>query len=137
MKIVIECEPKPPAMDLIPFTPRQSDNESAPTNTCSKIELKKVPIRLADKQFISDGSMILREQHEISSKLPQIGEILNATATVEPEEMVTSSGNTRLKGIVKLMFYMKTLRILPQTAIKNLCSGMLNLPFHTMSSLIL
>ena len=67
-----------------------------------KIELKKVPIRLADKQFISDGSMILREQHEISSKLPQIGEILNATATVEPEEMVTSSGNTRLKGIVKV-----------------------------------
>lgn len=101
-EIVIECEPKPPAMDLIPFTPRQSDNESAPTNTCSKIELKKVPIRLADKQFISDGSMILREQHEISSKLPQIGEILNATATVEPEEMVTSSGNTRLKGIVKV-----------------------------------
>ena len=46
--------------------------------------------------------MILREQHEISSKLPQIGEILNATATVEPEEMVTSSGNTRLKGIVKV-----------------------------------
>lgn len=101
-EIVIECEPKPPAMDLIPFTPRQSDNESTPTNTCSKIELKKVPIRLADKQFISDGSMILREQHEISSKLPQIGEILNATATVEPEEMVTSSGNTRLKGIVKV-----------------------------------
>lgn len=100
-EIVIECEPKPPAMDLIPFTPRQSEGENT-TNNCSKIELKKVPIRLADKQFISDGSMILREQHEISSKLPQIGEILNATATVEPEEMVTSNGNTRLKGILKV-----------------------------------
>lgn len=100
-EIVIECEPKPPAMDLIPFTPRQSEGENT-TNNCSKIELKKVPIRLADKQFISDGSMILREQHEISSKLPQIGEILNATATVEPEEMVTSNGNTRLKGILKI-----------------------------------
>ena len=62
----------------------------------------------------------------------------NATATVEPEEMVTSSGNTRLKGIVKVnVLYEDAADTSSDSNKKSVATGMLNLPFHTMSSLIL
>ena len=94
-----EVQPSLPVTDLLPFSPRQEKREDSATGT---IQFKEMPLRLADKQFVSDGSVILRGQHEISSKLPQIGEVLCANASVEPEEAVCTNGNVRMRGNLKV-----------------------------------
>lgn len=86
--------------ELQPFAPRTAapDIQSSTEN----IQLKKTSLRLADKHFMTDGSILVRGQHEISSKLPQIGEILRTIALVEPEEVYCSAGCMNLKGGVKI-----------------------------------
>lgn len=92
-------EPAPPLADLLPFSARKTDERSKSENA---VQLKKIPLRFADKQFCSDGSMILRGQHEISAKLPQIGEVLYVSATVEPDSASATDGNVKLAGNVKI-----------------------------------
>ncbi len=92
-------ESAPPLADLLPFSARQTDEQSKSENA---IQLKKMPLRFADKQFYSDGSMIIRGQHEISAKLPQIGEALYVSATVEPDSISATDGNVKLAGNVKI-----------------------------------
>lgn len=107
----IEEEPKteppkkPDFLDLLPFKPRdsrRSDSESSSPNPSNDIQLLKTPVRLADKQFTTDGSIIVRDQYEVPSKLPEVGEILLTHVSVEPEEAVTTDGNTRLKGTLRV-----------------------------------
>ncbi len=91
----------PPFADLLPFKSRQTEEKTA-NEAQNNIQLKKTPLRLADKQFSSDGSIIVRGQHEISSKLPRIGEVLCATASVEPDDASMEDGSVKLSGNVKV-----------------------------------
>ena len=100
--IEISAQPatRTPLADLLPFKTRQEEPEPAPAD--DSIQLQKTPLRFADKQFSSDGSIIIRGQHEISAKLPQIGEVLCATAWIEPDSAVASSGSVELGGNAKI-----------------------------------
>lgn len=97
---------KPDFLELLPFKPRGEQHIQREANTDNQkecdIQLKSVPIRIADKQLGTDGSIIIREQYEVPSKLPQVGEVLLTHVNVEPEEAVTSDGNIRLKGNLKI-----------------------------------
>lgn len=102
----MQTEPpkKPDFLDLLPFKTRSEKQETKPQakSASDKIQLKKIPIRLASNQINTDGSIIVRDQYEVPAKLPCIGEILLANVIVEPEEAVTTEGNTRLKGNLKI-----------------------------------
>lgn len=100
-----ESPKKPDFLELLPFKPRNDEQpvqQKPNVDKKSDIQLRCVPVRLADKQINTDGSIIIRDQYEVPSKLPQIGEILLTHVSVEPEETVTSDGNTRLKGNLKI-----------------------------------
>lgn len=95
-----ESAPEPPLADLLPL--RRGKGGECPPQKNAGIQLKKTPLRIADKQFTSDGSIIVRGKHEISGKLPQIGEVLCANASVEPERAVMADGCAELGGSVKV-----------------------------------
>ncbi len=102
-----ETPKKPDFLELMPFKPRGSseeqNSESEPsTGKKEDIQLKSVPLRISCNKFSTDGSIIVREQYEVSSKLPQVGEILLTRVGVEPEESITTEGNTRIKGNLKI-----------------------------------
>ncbi len=99
-----EYPPEPPVSDLLPFKGRKrgAENDAPAKEPNHNIQLQKTRVRLAEKQFTSDGSIIVRGKHEISAKLPQIGEVLCGTASVEPEKAVMTEGNADLSGSVKV-----------------------------------
>lgn len=101
-----ECEvnKKPEILDILPFKARSNSTENMETiKKCyGDIELKKMPIKLSDSHFSTEGSMIIRDQYEIPAKLPQVGEILRSTVVVEPEDTLISDGKTNIKGNVKV-----------------------------------
>lgn len=102
---IAEAPKKPDFLDLLPFKPRSSreaETSSAASSPGSEIQLKTVPIRLADNQFNTDGSIIIRDQYEIPAKLPCAGEVLMTNVCIEPDEVMTTEGNTRLKGTLKI-----------------------------------
>lgn len=96
---------KPDFLDRLPFSPRmtrQPAPEAAAPSSSDDIQFRMQPIRIADNQINTDGSVIVRDQYEISSKLPPVGEILLANVCVEPEDAVITEGNIRLKGSLKI-----------------------------------
>ncbi len=97
-----EKAPEPPLADLLSLRRGKSGQSECPPQKNTDIQLKKTPLRIADKQFTSDGSIIVRGKHEISGKLPQIGEVLCANASVEPERAVMADGCAELGGSVKV-----------------------------------
>lgn len=98
-----EREPAPPLGDLLPFKSRKAETAEADKEEKNHaVELRKTPVRLAGNQFTSDGSIIIRGEHEISNKLPQIGDVLCGNASVEPEKAVMTDGNADLSGTVKV-----------------------------------
>lgn len=101
----MECEvnKKPEILDILPFKTRNDSSNITDVKKCyGDIELRKMPIKISDTHFKTVGSMIIRDQYEIPAKLPQVGEILMKNVVVEPEETVTSDGNTSIKGNLKV-----------------------------------
>lgn len=97
---------KPDFLDILPFKARGGQEDESNTQKHDKsqenIQFRSVPIRIAGNRVNTDGSIIIREQYEVPSKLCEVGEILMTNVNVEPEEAVTSEGNTRVRGNLKI-----------------------------------
>lgn len=95
---------KPEFLDMLPFKIRGRENETE-TQNCDvnkNLALKKVPLSFAIDNFTSEGSIIVRDKHEVSNKNGDIAEVILTNVSVEPDEVLTEENNIKISGNLKL-----------------------------------